>query len=318
MGMTLLMMIAGLIILIAGAEILVRGSVGTALRFGLTPLLIGLTIVAFGTSAPELVVSIKAGLDGNGDIALGNIIGSNIANIALILGLASVIQPLKVQASIIKKDIPVLLGVSLLMVLFLMDGLITQLEGIIFVIGLIAFTGLSVVLAKKETAVEVQQEFEDVLPKKIIPLWLNIAMIVAGLALLIVGAQLLVTAAVELAMTWGMSEAVVGLTIVAIGTSLPELATSVLAALKKEGDIAIGNVVGSNIFNILCILGITAVILPVAIGGITNIDILLMLGLTVLLLPILRSGYVVSRFEGSILLIIYAVYTAYLVLNTPT
>ena len=317
MGMTLLMMIAGLIILIAGAEVLVRGSVGTALRFGLTPLLIGLTIVAFGTSAPELVVSIKAGLDGNGDIALGNIIGSNIANIALILGLASVIQPLKVQASIIKKDIPVLLGVSLLLVLFLMDGLITQLEGIIFVIGLIAFTGFSVVLAKKETALEVQHEFEDVLPKKIIPLWLNIVMIAAGLGLLIVGAQFLVTAAVELAMTWGMSEAVVGLTIVAVGTSLPELATSVIAALKKEGDIAIGNVVGSNIFNILCILGITAVILPVAIGGITNIDILLMLGLTVLLLPILRSGYVVSRFEGSILLVIYAVYTAYLVLNTP-
>lgn len=309
-------MLGGLIILVAGAELLVRGSVGTALRFGLTPLLIGLTIVAFGTSAPELVVSIQAASNGSDDIALGNIIGSNISNIALILGIAALIQPLKVQTSIIRKDVPILLGTSLLLVFFLMDGVISQLEGIFFFTGVVAFTVASIRMAKMETSVEVKTEYEDVVPKKSLPLWLNVVMIVGGLGLLILGAKWLVDGAIEIASSIGMSQAVVGLTIVAVGTSLPELATSVMAALKKEGDIAIGNVVGSNIFNILCILGITAMILPVSQGGITTVDILLMLGLTLLLLPILRSGYIVSRIEGGVLLTIYLAYTAYLVLVT--
>ena len=316
MSITLLQMLGGLVILVAGAELLVRGSVGTALRFGLTPLLIGLTIVAFGTSAPELVVSIQAASNGSDDIALGNIIGSNISNIALILGIAALIQPLKVQTSIIRKDVPILLGTSLLLVFFLMDGVISQLEGFFFFTGVVAFTVASIRMAKMETSVEVNSEYEDVVPKKSLPLWLNALMIVAGLGLLILGAKWLVDGAIEIASSVGMSQAVVGLTIVAVGTSLPELATSVMAALKKEGDIAIGNVVGSNIFNILCILGITAMILPVSQGGITTIDILLMLGLTLLLLPILRSGYIVSRIEGGVLLTIYIVYTAYLVLVT--
>lgn len=316
MGLTLLQMLGGLAVLVAGAEILVRGSVGTALRFGLTPLLIGLTIVAFGTSAPELVVSIQAAYNGSDDIALGNIIGSNISNIALILGLAAMIQPLKVQASIIRKDVPILLGTSLLLVFFLMDGVITQLEGVIFFLGVVVFTVVSVRMAKKETSEEVKEEYEDVIPEKKLPLWLNIVMIVVGLGLLILGAKWLVDGAIEIASSVGLSEAVVGLTIVAVGTSLPELATSVMAAIKKEGDIAIGNVVGSNIFNILCILGITAMILPVSQGGITTVDILLMLGLTVLLLPVLKSGYIVSRFEGAVLLVIYISYTAYLVMVT--
>jgi cation:H+ antiporter len=313
MGLTLLQMLGGLAILVAGAEILVRGSVGTALRFGLTPLLIGLTIVAFGTSAPELVVSIQAAYNGSDDIALGNIIGSNISNIALILGVAALIQPLKVQASIIRKDVPILLGTSLLLVFFLMDGVISQLEGFFFFAGVVVFTIASIRMSKLETAVEVTEEFEDVIPKKLFPLWLNIVMVIAGLGLLILGAKWLVDGAIEIASSLGMSQAVVGLTIVAVGTSLPELATSVMAAIKKEGDIAIGNVVGSNIFNILCILGITAMILPVSQGGITTVDILLMLGLTVLLLPVLKSGYIVSRFEGGILLSIYIAYTVYLV-----
>ena len=316
MGLTLLQMLGGLAILVVGAEILVRGSVGTALRFGLTPLLIGLTIVAFGTSAPELVVSIQAAYNGSDDIALGNIIGSNISNIALILGIAALIQPLKVQASIIRKDVPILLGVSMLMALFLLDGTISQLEGFIFFVGVIVFTVASIRMAKLETAAEVKSEFEDVIPKKQYPLWLNVVMIAAGLGFLILGAKWLVDGAIQIATSIGMSQAVVGLTIVAVGTSLPELATSVMAAFKKEGDIAIGNVVGSNIFNILCILGITAMILPVSQGGITTVDILLMLGLTLFLLPVLRSGYIVSRIEGGVLLTIYVVYTAYLVLVT--
>ncbi len=316
MGLTLLQMFGGLAILVVGAEILVRGSVGTALRFGLTPLLIGLTIVAFGTSAPELVVSIQAAYNGSDDIALGNIIGSNISNIALILGIAALIQPLKVQTSIIRKDVPILLGVSMLMALFLLDGVISQLEGFIFFVGVIVFTVASIRMAKMETTTEVLSEFEEVVPKKRYPLWLNVVMIAAGLGLLVLGAKWLVDGAILIATSIGMSQAVVGLTIVAVGTSLPELATSVMAAFKKEGDIAIGNVVGSNIFNILCILGITAMILPVSQGGITMVDILLMLGLTLFLLPILRSGYIVSRIEGGVLLAIYIVYTAYLVFTT--
>ncbi len=316
MGLTLLQMLGGLAILVVGAEILVRGSVGTALRFGLTPLLIGLTIVAFGTSAPELVVSIQAASNGSDDIALGNIIGSNISNIALILGIAALIQPLKVQASIVRKDVPILLGASMLLVLFLLDGVISQLEGFFFFSGVVVFTVASIRMAKMETNAEVNAEFEDVIPKKQHPLWLNIVLVVVGLGLLVLGAKWLVDGAIEIASSIGMSQAVVGLTIVAIGTSLPELATSVMAALKKEGDIAIGNVVGSNIFNILCILGITAMILPVSQGGITTIDILLMLGLTVFLLPVLKSGYIVSRIEGGVLLTIYIVYTSYLVLST--
>ncbi len=317
MGITLLQMLGGLAVLVVGAEILVRGSVGTALRFGLTPLLIGLTIVAFGTSAPELVVSIQAASNGSDDIALGNIIGSNISNIALILGVAALIQPLKVQASIIRKDVPILLGASMLLVFFLSDGVISQLEGFFFFSGVVVFTIASIRMAKMETAAEVNAEFEDVIPKKQFPLWLNLLMVVAGLGFLVLGANLLVDGAIDIASSIGMSQAVVGLTIVAVGTSLPELATSVMAAFKKEGDIAIGNVVGSNIFNILCILGITAMILPVSQGGITIIDTLLMLGLTVFLLPVLKSGYIVSRMEGGVLLAVYIVYTSYLVLSTP-
>ena len=316
MTFTLLEMLGGLVLLVGGAEILVRGSVGTALRFGLSPLLIGLTIVAFGTSSPELVVSIQAAYEGSDDIALGNIIGSNISNIALILGLSALIQPLKVQASIISKDVPILLGTSLLLVFFLLDGVISQLEGFFFFAGVIVFTVASIRMAKMEKSTAVKEEFEDVIPEKVLPSWLNIVMIVAGLGLLVLGANWLVEGAILIASVNGMSEAVVGLTIVAVGTSLPELATSLLAAYKKEGDIAIGNVVGSNIFNILCILGITAIILPVSQGGIQTLDILLMLGTTVLLLPMLRSGYVVSRIEGAILLSIYIAYTIYLIFVT--
>lgn len=308
---SILSLVAGLAILVAGAEALVRGSVGAALRFGLTPLLIGLTVVAFGTSSPELVVSIKAGLDGNGDIALGNIIGSNICNIALILGLSALIQPLKVQATIIRKDVPVLVAVSLLLLVFLMDGTVSFWEGLIFVMGLVAFTVFSIRQAKREAAA-VKEEFTDVVPAKKLPLWMDLTFLAAGLGLLVLGAQMLVDSAVEIALTAGMSQAAIGLTIVAVGTSLPELATSVIAAFKKEGDIAIGNVVGSNLFNMLGILGLTALVLPVAQGGITTIDTLLMLGLTLFLLPVLRSGYTVSRVEGGLFVAIYVAYTVYL------
>lgn len=308
---SILSLVAGLAILVAGAEALVRGSVGAALRFGLTPLLIGLTVVAFGTSSPELVVSIKAGLDGNGDIALGNIIGSNICNIALILGLSALIQPLKVQATIIRKDVPVLVAVSLLLLVFLMDGTVSFWEGLIFVVGLVAFTVFSIRQAKREAAA-VKEEFTDVVPAKKLPLWMDLTFLAAGLGLLVLGAQMLVDSAVEIALTAGMSQAAIGLTIVAVGTSLPELATSVIAAFKKEGDIAIGNVVGSNLFNMLGILGLTALVLPVAQGGITTIDTLLMLGLTLFLLPVLRSGYTVSRVEGGLFVAIYVAYTVYL------
>ncbi len=315
--MTYLFMLAGLIILVFGAEILVRGSVGTALRLGLTPLLIGLTVVAFGTSSPELVVSIGAAMTGKSDIALGNIVGSNIGNIALILGLSALIQPMKVQANILKKDVPILLGVSIILILFLLDGVISQVEGFLFFVGVITFTVFSIRMSKLETSVVVKEEYEDVVPKKTYPFWVEISMIFLGLAALMLGAKWLVDGAVEMANQIGISEAVIGLTIVAIGTSLPELATSMVAAYKKEGDIAIGNVIGSNIFNVLCILGITAMILPIQQGGITDVDLYLNLFLTVLLLPILRTGFIINRIEGLMLVLGYVVYTVYLV-NTST
>jgi cation:H+ antiporter len=309
-------MLAGLIILVFGAEILVRGSVGTALRLGLTPLLIGLTVVAFGTSSPELVVSIGAALTGKSDIALGNIVGSNIGNIALILGLSALIQPMKVQANILKKDVPILLGVSVILILFLLDGEISQIEGGLFFIGIILFTVFSIRMSRIETSKAVKDEFEDIVPRKTYPAWVEIGMIVIGLGALMLGAKWLVDGAVEMANNFGISEAVIGLTIVAIGTSLPELATSMVAAYKKEGDIAIGNVIGSNIFNVLSILGITAMILPIQQGGITDIDLYLNLFLTVLLMPILRTGFVISRIEGLFLVLGYVFYTLYLVYFT--
>lgn len=305
-------LIGGLILLFIGAEGLIKGSSSLALKIGITPLVVGLTVVAFGTSAPELVVSLKAALIGNDSISLGNVIGSNIANIALILGLAAIVRPLAVHANVVKREIPVMIGVSVLLILFLIDGEISFIDGLIFVMGVVAYTILSILFARKEKNKEVEKEFEEGVKSKL-STPVSIIFTIAGLALLIVGANLFVKSAVEIAKAFGVSDVIIGLTIVAIGTSLPELLTSVVASFKNEADIAIGNVVGSNIFNILLILGITALIIPVSGAGISYIDLGVMLFSAAILLPLSKTGFSISRLEGLLLLVGYIIYMYWLI-----
>ena len=301
----------GLILLFVGAEGLIRGSSNLAIKMGITPLVVGLTVVAFGTSTPELVVSLKAALIGNSSISLGNVVGSNIANIALILGVAALIRPLDVHAKVIMREIPIMIGISVLLFLLLMDGELGLFDGLVFVFGLITYLIVNVMMARKEKNIEVDSEFTEGLKSKLgIPI--SIILMIAGLGLLIFGANLFVQSAVAIAKIFNVSDAIIGLTIVAIGTSLPELITSIVAAYKKEADIAIGNVVGSNVFNILGILGITALIIPVSSVGISYIDLGVMLFTAIILFPLSRSGFSISRFEGAILLIGYFGYVYYL------
>ena len=307
-----LYLVGGLVLLFIGAEGLIRGSSNLAIKIGITPLVVGLTVVAFGTSAPELVVSLKAGLMGNSSISLGNIIGSNIANIALIIGVASLIRPMAVHANVIRREIPIMIGVSVMLLLFLIDGEIGFIDGLVFVSGLIIYLVFSVILALKEKNPEVNSEFKEGLNSKLgIPI--SIILMIVGLGLLVLGANLFVQSAVAIAKIFNVSDAIIGLTIVAIGTSLPELITSIVASLKKESDIAIGNVVGSNVFNILGILGITALIIPISTVGISYVDLGLMILTAIILLPLSRTGFSISRFEGAVLLSGYIGYMYYLI-----
>jgi cation:H+ antiporter len=304
-------LIGGLVSLFIGAEGLIRGSSNLAIRIGIAPLVVGLTVVAFGTSAPELVVSLKAALLGNSSISLGNVIGSNIANIALILGVAALIRPLDVHAKVIMREIPIMIGISGLLLLLLIDGELGFFDGLIFVFGLITYIIVNVMMARKEKNTEVDSEFTEGLKSKFgIPI--SIIFMIGGLGLLILGANLFVQSAVAIAKMFKVSDAIIGLTIVAIGTSLPELITSIVASYKKEADIAIGNVVGSNVFNILGILGITAIIIPISSVGISNIDLGMMIFAAIILFPLSRTGFSISRLEGSFLLAGYFGYIYYL------
>ena len=308
----ILYLVGGLIMLFIGAEGLIRGSSTLAIKIGITPLIVGLTVVAFGTSAPELVVSLKAALVGNSSISLGNVIGSNIANIALILGIASLIRPLYVHANIIMREIPIMIGVSILLIVLLLDGEVGFIDGLIFVLGIIVYTIVNIYMARKEKSSEVKEEFEEGLKSRLgVPV--SIIFVVIGLGLLIIGANFFVQSAVAIAKLFNISDAIIGLTIVAIGTSLPELITSIVASYKKESDIAIGNVVGSNIFNILGILGITALIVPISLIGMSSIDLIIMVLTAVLLLPLSKSGMRISRIEGLFLVAGYVAYTYYLI-----
>lgn len=304
----------GVVLLYGGAEGLVRGSASAAARLGLTPLAIGLTVVAFGTSAPELVVSVGAALGEQGPVAVGNVVGSNIGNIGLILGLAALVRPATVQAQIIRFDVPVLVLVSLLFLGFVADAHVARWEGVVLLVGLIAYTVYGLRMARRENAA-VAQEFAGGIPAPSRGAGRDLLLIVAGLALLVIGARLLVTGAIDIAASLGISEAVIALVVVAIGTSLPELATSVLAALKGEGDIAVGNIVGSNIFNLLGILGAAAAVRPLAETGMQLVDLATLLGMTVLLFPLMRTGFCVSRREGGVLLALYVMYLGHLVLR---
>jgi len=306
----------GLVVLYFGAQALVKGGAGLALRLGLTPLVIGLTVMAFGTSSPEMVVSIKAGLSGNGAISIGNVVGSNICNIALILGLCAMITPLTATVQVIRREVPIMIGASVVALLMLADGHLARWEGALLLTSLIVYTVLTVKQARAETAaVKASSDYAAEIGVKPSSVGMCIALALGGLGALIAGAHFFVTGAVTLAESWGMSQVAIGLTIVAVGTSLPELATSLVAALKKESDVAIGNIVGSNMFNLLGILGIAALIQPIDAPGLEWGDLIVMLVIAIALLPLAKSGGRVSRWEGAALLATYIGYTTWLLIR---
>ena len=311
----------GIALLYYGAEYLIKGGVSIALKMQVSTLVIGLTLVAFGTSMPEFVVSADAaikgaqGVAGAGDISIGNVVGSNICNIALILGLCAVIRPLPVNKQFLKNEVWWMLGSAILLAVFhyFFQGL-SRWAGAIFLLGIIAFTCLSYRSGRKlemqksqeEKAAEIQEN-----AGKILPVGLSLVLVIGGLLALVGGGKLFVNSAVLIAQLMGISEAVIGLTIVAVGTSMPELATSVVAAIKGENDIAIANVVGSNIFNILAILGVAPLIAPIKSAGISMTDMYIMLGVSILLIAFMKP-LKINRWMGAIFLVIYTAYTVWL------
>ena len=308
-------LVAGVVLLVVSAELLVRGAVRLALAAGLSPLVVGLTVVSWGTSSPELAVSVGGALRGVCDIAVGNVVGSNIANVLLILGVAALIMPLTVARQLVRIELPVMIGISAALMLLAYDGSITRLEGSILLVALAVATTIWVRSAQRnhDFATEVAEESSE---GSRVPL--SGALVVLGLGGLWISAELIVDSAVVLASLWGLSELVIGLTIVAVGTSLPEIAVSLMAAYRGQADLAVGNVVGSNIFNILGILGLASLVsdggLPVAPAAL-RFDLPVMLATALACLPVFISGGRIARWEGAIFLAYYAAYVTYLLLQ---
>ncbi len=303
----------GVAILGVGADVFVRGASAVAERLGISPFVIGLVVVGFGTSTPELAVNLSAALKGSTDIAVGNVVGSNIANVALILGCAALVTPLAVHLRMVRLELPIMIAISFGLWALATGGSVSRVEGGIMVTAFVAFLLLLLRNSRQEPS-EVKAEFAEEV-KHVRSTWLTAAFIVGGLAMLIGGGWLAVEAAVGLARGLGLSELVIGLTIVAVGTSLPELASSVAAAIRGHTDIAIGNVIGSNIYNVLCVLGITAMIQPLPTTGATLmwLDLPVMVGFAVVLVPMMMIAMRISRPSGTLLLVGYAVYLWYLV-----
>lgn len=295
-----------------GAEWLVKGASRFARSFNIRPIVIGLTIVAFGTSMPELVTSVVAGINHLSDIAVGNIVGSNIANIGLILGLAAIVQPLTIDMRLLSREIPIMIGISLLLYFMGWDGILSRLEGGILLVGIVTYTCYVYRMALKESKA-VEQEYEEFVGAAYDSILKDIFWIIIGLIALVGGAYLLVHSAIYIARVVGISELVIGLTVIAVGTSLPELATSMVAAIRKESDISVGNVIGSNVFNILAVLGIAAIIQPLQINPISlRIDMPVMLFFSMALIPMITWKFVLTRGQGIFLLVGYSVYILWL------
>jgi cation:H+ antiporter len=320
---TLLMVVAGLALLVAGAELLVRGASSLARAVGMPPLIIGLTVVAFGTSAPELAVSLGASLAGQPDIAMGNVIGSNMFNVLFILGISAAIVPLVVSSQLVRLDVPIMIGVSGLAWLMASDGVVDRLEGVMLLAGIVGYAAMLILLGRSQGK-SVAHAGPAAPVRRAAPmrgLVVPALLVLAGLVLLVLGARWLVQGAVGLARVLGVSELLIGLTIVAAGTSLPELATSVIASIRGERDIAVGNIVGSNIFNILAVLGAAAAAAPhgVAVSpAVLRFDLPVMSAAALVCLPVFFTGGRISRWEGALLLGYYAAYVAYLVLGASS
>lgn len=316
-----LLLIGGFVALVIGAEVMVRGASRIAAALGISPLIIGLTVVAFGTSSPELAISLQSTAAGQADIAVGNVVGSNLFNMLVIVGLSAVITPLVVHQQLVRLDVPLLVGVSLLTWWMASDGIISTAEGALLFGGLIAYLGFLVWQSHRESR-DVQDEYAAEYGNGRFRGWrttlLNLSLVLVGFLLLVVGSDWLVDGAVRLARSFGLSELIIGLTIIAAGTSLPEVATSVLAALRGERDIAVGNAVGSSLFNIMAVLALTSIVapggIPVAAAAI-NFDIPVMTAVAVASLPIFFTGNLIARWEGFVFLAYYGAYTLYLILD---
>jgi cation:H+ antiporter len=313
----LLLLILGFGLLIVGAEILVRGAVQLATAIGISPLIIGLTVVAFGTSSPELAVSIQSAWMGQADLALGNVVGSNIFNVLFILGLAALVAPLLVSRQLIVRDVPLMIAASLLLPILGWDGSVSRLDGLILFAISIAYLAYSIRQSRKASQA-IPDEVKADLAERQRPWYVNALLVIVGLLVLVIGSDWLVDGAVAIARSWGVSELVIGLTIVAAGTSMPEVAASIIASLRAQRDIAVGNVVGSNLFNILVVLGLTAVFAPNGVEvpmAAFSFDIPVMIAAAVACLPIFFSGRIIARWEGALFLGYYIAYTLYVILS---
>jgi len=322
--MEYVLIVAGLGLLVLGAEALVRGASKLALVFGISPLVIGLTVVAFGTSAPEMAVSAVSALAGQPNIALGNVVGSNIFNVLFILGVSALVAPLAVAQKLVRMDVPLMIAVSVVAWLFSLNGVIGRAEGVLLFAGIMAYTVFLVVESRREKR-EIGQEYAEAFGQSPRPgagsLLKEGLLVAAGLAMLVLGSRWLVNGAVAIAQQLGVSDLVIGLTIIAAGTSLPELATSVVASIRGERDIAVGNVVGSNIFNLLGVLGLAACVAPsgvvVSLSAL-RVDLPVMVAVAAACLPVFFTGHRISRREGLLFVSAYTAYTAYLVATART
>jgi cation:H+ antiporter len=318
MSNPVLLLVLGGVLLVGGAELLVRGASRLAVAAGITPLVVGLTVVAFGTSAPELAVTVGSAYAGQAEVALGNVVGSNIFNVLFILGISALIAPLVVAQQLVRFDVPLLIGASVVVLLMALDGRVGRIDGAVLFAGIVAYTVLLIRQSRRESAAVVTEYTEafgtPVTRSKPV---VDVVLVVVGLGLLVVGARWLVEAAVSTATALGVSELVIGLTIVAAGTSLPEVATSVLATLRGQRDIAVGNVIGSCLFNLLAVLGLGGLVAPQGIpvpDGALSFDLPVMVAVAIAALPIFFTGYRIVRWEAAVFLGYYIAYTGYLLL----
>lgn len=314
--MTYLLIISGLLLLVIGGDVFVRGSVKLARILNISPMLIGITLVGFGTSTPELITSIQAAYLNSPGLVMGNVIGSNIANILLILGLTALIWPLKTNPAAFKRDGLVILLSTILCIAVVLFGQVTQTIGVAFVILLTLYIVLTYFIERRahDASAVMHEQTADLVSPSRYGTALALILTLAGFVMIFFGARFLVTGSIDMARTLGIPETIIGLTIVAVGTSLPELITSVIAAVRREADVAFGNIIGSNIYNILGILGITAIIQPIKVPGVVAVlDIWVMLAATILLLIFAATRWSLSRLEGGIFLVCYIAYIGYLV-----
>jgi len=327
--MNILLLIGGLILILLGANGLTDGAASVAKRFRIPPIVIGLTIVAFGTSAPELTVSVSSALKGSADIAIGNVVGSNIFNTLMIVGCTALFAPIVITRNTLRKEIPLCILSSIVLLICANDvfldkaseNILNRVDGLLLLCFFVIFMGYTFAIASKPVTTEQQAEhpvIEEETEIKSLPWWQSILYIIGGLAALIYGGQLFVDGATGIARNLGVSESIIGLTLVAGGTSLPELATSIVAALKKNPEIAIGNVIGSNLFNIFFVLGCSASITPLHLSGITNFDLFTLVGSSILLwlFGLFFAKRTITRIEGAIMILCYVAYTVVLIYNT--